>query len=256
MNGKRAITYMTVGLIMVLVLAIVLLSTVDLWASVLTGGVNVEACRRSIATSTAAKEYTAGFIHPGYDCPVKPDGLDEKDSAKILHKIAREHLKSCWYKTGGRDSQIGIKRIGEGSWGFDENTCFVCSEFTVNQEIDTQYLANYLKNNMPGTDVPYIDYLSTDWHSEDNSHYFVHAPSIGALEKLETLKAFSEQSQVLDNEYFVVYAFTVKEPKYEVPKGWTFTPSPGTSDQYRHLFILPKEDWSNLKCKKIYHPMA
>ena len=107
-------------------------------------------------------------------CKVEPVTLKAKRVQELYPAIA-DQLWYCWDKVGGRTSPIGKKAIL--GWDIlpDTKSCFVCSQFMIDESMGDVKIAevlSYLNSRPRGSDKTYLDLLDTDWIAPDNQHFF------------------------------------------------------------------------------------
>lgn len=122
----------------------------------------VELCKASSFLISGAKKASWGALSPAkLDCPVCVPGssgdIKSVNKKEVLKQIA-EHLRYCWYKSGGKNNRVGEALFGSSS------VCLVCSEFKLSNDVSRVDLLDFLSktkiNSGAGQGKTYAEYLN------------------------------------------------------------------------------------------------
>ncbi len=111
---------------------------------------DIEACRLSIIADAKTEQSTLSLLTTSITCPAEYAVIDRKNAASEIARL----MKNCWYKVG--EGKIPV--FGR-AWTKEKSSCLVSSEFILNENLDTKEIKDYLSNNMPSSDITYLDYF-------------------------------------------------------------------------------------------------
>lgn len=258
--NKKGITNTELAVIIIacVVLILFIILTVGMSKS-LKGQTTEELCRNSMILNSKLKDKTAAVLETGIECPAPHYDIKVNTEEEASRDII-EQLRSCWYKTLGRESGMSDAFA---IWNV-KNYCMVCSSFDLektrgmDKALETSKIVKELNEIDPKTKRTYLDYLDTDWHSNDNSHFFVKASKDGSdvkLEKLEELKLSDKERE----NYLVVFlsysdmgffnSLDLESTEWDLDY---VESGVAIHDVTSHTFVIPEDNIYNLQCEYLF----
>lgn len=231
---------------------------------------DIERCHTSTAFISKGRleaERQGRIFSAVYQDPVKLDcPVISKDVSEPMH-IADE-LRSCWYKTGGKNNRLGFKyhSLLMGETDYEKDFCIVCGEITPTKTISTSIVGKFLLNRKiakgAGAGKKYIEYLETKWTegltgeciNQDAACYFLN-PSVKRRAHFAYCKPDMTRPDIAQ-EPGCMQSFENFETgkKYSVillSSGINL--DIGGEPTYTHAFITPTDNIQNIKCDEFYY---
>lgn len=222
-SGKKASMAGLAGIILVLAVFIILIIYFIKASGTMSGNADRDTCRMSVLANAIGKEvFVSGSVFQPecktynirfYNDHVEKNGktIEVYDSRKkenvkkfssltedIIYRVVAEEYRWCWYQF-----LEGQKSIYKWSfWGSTSSTCFICAEISFADDIDrpphtTHFVGFLLKNNMPKTNMTYLDYLTPIKAIEGFSNIFEGEDAVAYLEWLNYVPVYDSPNYVL-----------------------------------------------------------
>ncbi len=195
------------------------------------------------------------------DCPVIL-----KDVSESIH-IANE-LRSCWYKTGGKNNRLGFKyrSLLMGEADYEKDFCIVCGEITPTKIISTSSVGKLLLDRKitkgAGAGKKYIEYLETKWTegltgaciNQDAACYFLNPPvkrraHFAYCKPDITRPDIAQEPGCMQS--FENFETGKKYSVISLSSGINL--DIGGEQTYTHVFITPTDNIQNIKCDEFYY---
>jgi hypothetical protein len=231
--NKKGLTQTELAVIIIASVSFILLLTIiiPMITSMKAKGA-LEVCRESISLHNRLAGNTLNTVDTGIECPATHYTIKESRKDAIFSNIANQ-LTDCWYKSLGRNNNLYQSGILPTS---DKDYCIVCSSFQIEEagrikgSINAQEFAQYLYKLDPKSKRPYVESLSTDWYSNDNSQYFVDVSKDSGNIYINPLNSIDVSSKDKKIRYLVTYVAYSDGGWFNsqdlVPKDWDIQYTP------------------------------